>query len=249
MDSIKKNHAKFLKKFNKNFIDSVNEYTNEAYKSINRSLRNNVPLSDENQEIVNNIDMMIQQVEPILSPVLLYRGVSQQSYAKSDGAFISASYDETIANRFGKRHCCTLVFNIPAGSKILFIESISDHPDEKEVLIDRFGQFNVTLVKELSTLGGRDKIFISYIPPNSVQATSGSLDEVVNDAVLQINTVEQVVERVLEILPQDEYEIFKDDEDSLVDSIQNIFQQVDSTLDPDDTIIKLIIKRLAEKYS
>lgn len=71
-------------------------------------------------------------VEPIPIPLTLYRGVTKSDITP-DNAFISATYDESIAKGFTKGKCCIIVFNIPVGSKVLFIESISDSPEELEV--------------------------------------------------------------------------------------------------------------------
>jgi hypothetical protein len=59
-------------------------------------------------------------------------------------AFISTSHNKKVARGFMGQNCCILVLTIPVGSKVLFLESISEYPTEREVLLDRGGSFVIT---------------------------------------------------------------------------------------------------------
>ncbi len=242
MDEIKRKHIKLLSEIDNNLKRSLINYTDESYRSVNEGLRTKSILSTESLKIAKDIDSIFDLIEPINQTLTLYRGVSEQSHAQTDGAFISTTYDEKVAHDFTKGKCCILVINVPPGSKILFVESISDSPDECEVLLDRNGTFNITLVQEAQGLN-KTRIFITYIPPMSVVSTSQNLPQKVEKAII----VGDYISRVVDVFPEDEYSLFKDDEEVLNSSIIDIFTKIAQTI-PNSSIVSAIRKRLAIKY-
>ena len=138
------------------------------------------------------------------------------------------------------RNCCIVVLNIPPGSKVLYVESISEHPHEKEVLIDRHGRFAVTLV---TTRVDVNKIFVSYIPKAAPIIPPSEFEPAIESAVDQQRTIQ----RVLEIFPADEYDLFRDDEEALIETIKDIYKQL-VKFKPNASTIKSIQARLKILY-
>lgn len=243
METIIDNQSWFIRNLETELKESLKEYTDEAYKSINKTLREGKNLSVQDQRIVNHMDMIFEMVDPITETLTLYRGVKSMDQIKADKAFLSASYDLEQAKEFTKRDCCIIVFNIPPGSKVLFVEYISEHPYEKEVIIDRQGDFKITLVNEGSRTREINKVFVTYIPKISVSAKVEELDKVLDSAIDQMS----YIQRVVDIFPEDEYELFKDDEETLESSVKDIFKQL-ANMEPSESLVKTISERLKNKY-
>ena len=139
-----------------NLITSLRKYTGTSYnkyKKVNQALRSGKKLPDSIKKIVDNIDAIFDMVEPTTREITVYRGVKRDEDVISNGAFISTSYSKTVAASFTNDDCCFMIIKIPVGSKILFVESISNYPEEKEILLSRKG--NLILEK--------------FVPPNNVK--------------------------------------------------------------------------------
>lgn len=257
IEGIIRKHHNFFNTFKPHFIESVRKYTEDSYSSINNSIRENKPFSTEDQLIVNDLDELFNKVEPITETLTLYRGVNTIKQVKADGAFISSSYSWNQAEQFAQRECCLVVFNIPPGTKVLFIESISSRPLEREVLIDRLGDFSITLVQEgikeksLSHIldinerryKGLTKIFVSYIPKRSVWVEPAKLQDVIEIAMEQLD----YIKLVLDIMPEEEYELFKDDRELLKEQIIGIMRDRNIN-EIDYSLVDSIIEKLEKKY-
>ena len=204
MESVAYDHYELftkLKKIKPDLIKSLNLYTKNAYGIINKSLRENNKLSSSYKKIVNNIDTLFDLVEPITEPITLYRGVKQEEESKSENAFISTSYniDFVSTTYTDGSNCCLIIINVPVGSKILFVESISNYPFECEVIINRDGSFVIdSIVKGnknyLENQNIKDynerlfdrqynqitKIFVSYVPKLIIKPKTAELLDLIN---------------------------------------------------------------------
>ena len=169
--SMVKKHHDFVLSHGKEVFKSLSKYTSTIVnKRINKNIRKQKPLSVDDRKIVDDIDNLYSDVEPTTQTLTLYRGLKDKSQVKSDGTFISASYNIDVAKAYmdQPKKCCLIILNIPAGSKVLFIQDCSFYWEEDEVLIDRKGDFSVTLIKEDEN--GFTHIFVTYIPKDSIPA-------------------------------------------------------------------------------
>jgi hypothetical protein len=145
-------HSEFLKnlrEFCPEIVDSLIEYTNSSAQ-INTELRTGI-LSPPVRRIVENIDFIFDMVEPITKDVILYRGVNNRDHIISTNAFISTTHKKSLSYLF------KIMLTIPAGSKVLFIESISKYRWEKEVLVSRKGTMTLQGNSE-------NQFFVKYEP-------------------------------------------------------------------------------------
>ena len=239
---IKKEHELFLRNLDKDLVKSVKRYTSEEFEVINAELRSGKSLSSRTRKIVSDIDSIFGMIKPIKTPLTLYRGV-KELIKSHDNAFISATYDKDVALSFTSTvsKCCLVEFLVPVGSKVLYVESISESPSESEVLLDRNGTFFVTAIEVAKTDDEKDIIYINYIPPRAVEVE----EDTIETAIEQIN----VIERIVDIFPEDEFLIFSDDEAFLLNSINNIFQRItNSKNNIDESTARVIIEKLNEKY-
>lgn len=176
----------FIDNLSENIKDSIRNYTLNAYMAINTKLRNNEKLLKIEQDILDDIDYAFKNVPPISSQITLYRAINSSHPVYKDDklegfnpkkmvSVISATYDIESTGEFysDKTKCCMLVITVPAGSRILPIENISEFKDEREILLNRNGAYYITgrgeRIYEFHT--EKDTVFtyyITYIPKNSV---------------------------------------------------------------------------------
>jgi hypothetical protein len=237
-------HTEFLRNLSeKDLVESLRIYTTHEYKIINKEIREGGALSSRTEKIVNDIDSIFEMIYPIKEPLTLYRGVTIKDI-KYDKTFISTTYNEKIAKDFSTRSsCCIIIFSIPVGSKVIFLESISDSPDEQEVLLDRNANFVITAIKEAKSLGEKDTIYITYIPPKAIETKE--LEPVLEKAFDQL----EIIRRIVDIFPEDEFELFEDDEEALRSSINDLFQKTtESKNNISQSMSDTILKRLKEKF-
>ena len=176
-DSMVKKHYEFIMSHGKKVFDSVAKYTSTGInKRINRAIRKQKVLKEEDRKIVNDLDKLYNEVEPTTQPLTLYRGIKNKDHINTDGTFISASYVIDVGNKFINRpkKCCLIIFNIPIGSKVLFIGNCSYYFDEYEVLLDRKAEFSVTSIKEDDK--GFTQIYVTYIPKGSLPVPANIKD-------------------------------------------------------------------------
>ena len=176
-DSMVKKHYEFIMSHGKKAFDSVAKYTSTGInKRINRAIRKQKVLKEEDRKIVNDLDKLYNEVEPTTQPLTLYRGIKNKDHINTDGTFISASYVIDVGNKFIDRpkKCCLIIFNIPIGSKVLFIGNCSYYFDEYEVLLDRKAEFSVTSIKEDDK--GFTQIYVTYIPKGSLPVPANIKD-------------------------------------------------------------------------
>ena len=187
-DSMVKKHYDFVMSHGKEVFKSVANYTAiEVNKRINRAIRKKKALSEEDRKIVDDLDNLYSNVEPTTQPLILFRGIQNRDHVNADSTFISASYNINVSKTFinKPKKCCLIIFNIPIGSKVLFIGNCSHYPHEYEVLLDRKANFLVTSIKEDASfsnyfsgkgLKGLTQIYISYIPKGSLPVSPNIQD-------------------------------------------------------------------------
>ena len=189
---------------------AIVEYTDTAFRELNRRLRNGIVLDSTHREMIELLDDAFDGVPVTKNPITVYRGISG-TFVSDIVSYISASYDPNVAKSFSGKHCCRLKILIPAGSAILPIETISNLPHEQEILLPRFGEFIVTNTG-IDTDGVQTYDLV-YIPENSVVVTEKTnLAQIPNT-----DEQEQWISRIIDLANPDELELFGADD--LVDSI------------------------------
>jgi hypothetical protein len=141
-------------------------YTKDGYKKLNKKIRNNRPLNDDDIQMLKSIDLSFTYAPEFEESITVYRGVRGE-YKPSLISYISTTIDIDTALSFSGTQCCLLKITIPSGSKILPIYDISDFKQEFEILIDRTGEYIITSIEEPYDM---PKIYnIVYIPPASIK--------------------------------------------------------------------------------
>jgi hypothetical protein len=143
-----KKHGKFLsrlKQTHPELIKSLNAYTGTYYKKVNSALRAGRKLVPSVKKIVDDIDSIFEMVKPTTREITVYRGVNSENDLLSH-SFISTSYDPMVSYGYVNGICCLMVITIPVGSKVLFLESVSKHRGENEILLSRKAKLKLTNV-------------------------------------------------------------------------------------------------------
>lgn len=129
-------------------------YTGEAYTEINGGLRSG-KIPPGHQQTVKELDSAIGQ-STLPENTVLYRGMEMNSTLRenikpgatfTDKAYTSTSLDQGNPDRFaGGENGAVMRVKAPAGQKGLALQSISDYPEEKEVLLPRGTSYKITSV-------------------------------------------------------------------------------------------------------
>jgi len=132
--------------------ESIIEYTTNQYIKINAYLDNNcLPFNKRLSEIINDIDFAFKNVPPLKDDIILFRGLNLPNiqdkkrntniklagYKGSYKGFISTSLLIHNTKMFQNKTGCVLKINVRKKSRCLFIEFISNIPNEQEVLLER----------------------------------------------------------------------------------------------------------------
>lgn len=119
---------------------------NVAINKYYRSQKNATPTRLEEQHIATDffLSQMFDQAGGIKRPIRVFRGIKRK-YAKgylqtgiyADAAYGSCSYDIRIAAHYSKDERTIVVMDLPVGTRAVSIESWSEYPFEREILLDR----------------------------------------------------------------------------------------------------------------
>jgi hypothetical protein len=161
-------------------------YTFWGSGGINNYERNREKIGDKPRRIRRNENLSQEiQKHEIKSDLYAYKGIDTKGFGKMlnipksfsvadllkendgkdligkilrDRAFISTSVLQNCA----KAHTFTLKIKIPKGTKAIYIEPISAHPDERELLIDRGQRFVITnvILKDKEFITDKDNYII-----------------------------------------------------------------------------------------
>ena len=198
-------HASFFKDQkvkNPKAVEDINDYTGFAFSRINRLIRQHKGnLNDIDDDIaekkqIKNIDLLFSLVDPITKPITLYRGVKYEQFAKEDYSYVSTSYNMSAPYQYidKRNHCCLMEITLPVGTKCLFVESVSNYSDEKEVLLPRNGNFVLTAVAKSQNEYDIDKYFITFLQNSAI--FTNSLQDVVQKAEEKMTYLNEVLDTV-----------------------------------------------------
>lgn len=137
---------------------TLRDYTSSYHLIVNGYLRGNENYSEEAAkdiaQKVRNIDDVFDQTPPLDKPIRVYRGVSPSVINKlhpgdefRDDGFVSTSIGSDSAFPGAE-----VEIRLPAGTRALYLDTISMHTGEQELLIDRSYKYKVLEVKRASYL-------------------------------------------------------------------------------------------------
>lgn len=131
--------------------DSLRNYCSGDYEAINTHLRKGYSGGRSIPEQIEAIDSIIDQAPRVPQDMKVLRGIhGEDVFAKleqgtvfEDKGFVSTTvgYNE-VATREGKGHYM-LEIQVPKGSKGIYVQRISEFPEEEELLLPRGSRFNV----------------------------------------------------------------------------------------------------------
>jgi hypothetical protein len=165
-----KQHSEFFKTLPDICIDAIISYTVNYGTILNKLLQSGKNITDpETLDVLNSLDYAFDKIPPLETSLTVYRGInikSPEDMQINNLSFISTTYNKKSTHNFTGK-CCIIILTIPVGSKVLFLESISSLPEEREVLLDRGGSFVITGVILPNDEERHVQILASYIPRNS----------------------------------------------------------------------------------
>jgi hypothetical protein len=136
------------------FIDMINKTNKVSTKY--RLLINNLDLfkieiiKEATKQYIKDLDRIIKNGPPLSSDVVLYRGVKDKYYYPDpnnktfvNNTFMSTSYTIFNAFEFANKDCCVKKIICKAGTPAIFLECITSHPRENEILLALNNKFRI----------------------------------------------------------------------------------------------------------
>ena len=196
--------------------NAIMDYSDTSYSDLNERLRSGIVLTRYQRNLIDLIDEAFEGVPPTEQPITVYRGV-KGTFVPDTVSYVSTSSDPNIAKSFTGKHCCRLQILIPPGSHILPIESISNSPNEREILLPREGRFIITNMRSDNPDGIRSYNLV-YIPESSIPFDENTNLTQISQQTPLGSDIEMWVQRILDLVSPEEVEIFGSPRDA-VDSV------------------------------
>jgi len=176
---------------------------------------------------------------------VLYRSIDDDLGKEyKDLGFISTTWDlSTIYEPMSKsgQHikCCILEITIPSGSKILPVEFYSEHPDEREILLQRGSHMMVTneIVK-----GGIKFLHMLYTPPVMIPTNNLQKIESVNEKL--DSESKKLTNYLLENLDvfAEETEELDGDYDDFIDTVRSAAEEYQNRSKLEEMTVEFVMK-------
>lgn len=192
---------------------AIEDYTGSSYGILNRRLMRGEWEGSYYEDIARLLDDAFYEAPPVTTPFMVYRGIDSDEFIRDIRAFVSTSLDVEEATRRAGRRCCLLRITVMPGSRVLPIESVSEHADEAEVLLPRVGRFEVTSESQQGNLTVYD---LAYIPEFSVPVVPSITVKEVHRRLGEEEWVERLVH-----MAREEMEDFGSDASEAVGAVVN----------------------------
>jgi hypothetical protein len=151
---------------------AIKTYTESNYAQINAYLRGiRKTISEENEGVIKELSTFIESAPKVTAES--FRGLTLDEYSFpefknlkkgeyfTDKAFMSSSYDKSIATKFGGSQY-TVEMSIKGKNGVL-IEGLSDAKAEKEIIFGKSSKFEIKDIKIKEKVGIYGKILLSLI--------------------------------------------------------------------------------------
>jgi hypothetical protein len=113
--------------------------------SINLSI-----IKEATKNYIQDLDNIIKNSPPFKHEVILYRGVKDKYYYKDpnnklfiNNTFMSTSYTIFNAFEFTEQECCLKKIICKPGTRAIFLECLTSHPNENEILLGLNNNFKI----------------------------------------------------------------------------------------------------------
>ena len=151
--TFKEQQTEFTQSLPSDIKFALKRYTSNLYTKINNYLENSRQSnSKELEDIVDKIDLAFESAPSTKSDLVLYRGLElheiqddrrythpnvMMGYKGKYLGYISTSLSYEAADKFTRGTCCTLKITVPKGSKLIYLEDLTQANEEFEVLMPR----------------------------------------------------------------------------------------------------------------
>jgi len=199
--------------------DSLRFYTSSEYKELNNKIRSGKILTKELKNHFDNIMDAFDGGPTVNSTITVYRGMTKKYSAFENKGVISTSLSKESAKTFHKgSSCCLYIITLTPGEyTILPISSISEMPEEQEVLLPPGSLFiqKVTPYSDPNNIESVDLIYCTYIPENAKMINTDKLNNLnekqFNKMKLELS-LESWVNRILDSNIKEEIKLLCEEE-------------------------------------
>lgn len=144
---------------------ALTKYTGGSYTTINKCARGTAPCDEETKKVLANIKTAMK---PSTKNIVLYRATNPQSFGISSGDELEAMVGKTINDngvistsitKIGWSGKVKLEIEVPKGSHMAWVQPISLHPNENEMILAPGTHYEVVSYKKEANYYGD----VSYI--------------------------------------------------------------------------------------
>ncbi len=121
-------------------------------------------IKEATNKYIKDLDRIIKNGPPLSQDVVLYRGVKDKYYYPNpnnkifvNNTFMSTSYTIFNAIEFAEKECCVKKIICKAGTPAIFLECITSHPNENEILLGLNNNFQILKDEIRSNLDVHEK--------------------------------------------------------------------------------------------
>lgn len=150
---------------------ALRDYSGESYKSINKGLRQDAPLSSHDRTTVEHLDSAIQKAGPVSETISVFRSMPAHVLADvrvgdtyKDKAFVSTTMTQAVAQRewntssYGQHAIVSI--EVPKGSAGAPLMKHSKNSDEHEFLLPRNSKLEIT---KKQNYGGQSYVWAKLV--------------------------------------------------------------------------------------
>lgn len=226
----------YINLLSKDLKESLFFYTTHEFTNINKN--NDIPSNKH----YDNITQIFKGGPVMKNTMTVYRGMTKRYKKLDEGGFISTSADKSIAKQFKRGGCCLYVITLTPGEYTLLpLESLSENPQEKEILLPP-GHLSIQMIIPYSeNTENVDMIYCTYIPGNSeiVDNTYCIKDE----TRLELST-QSWVDRILSSNIKEELELFFEKDitsDNVINELESLEYYEDIPKKAIEKVIQLLV--------
>lgn len=233
---------------------SLKFYTSSDYKELNENIRGGRVrmMPPQSQNHFSNIMEAMKSGPMVDSVITVYRGMNTHYDVFQNKGLLSTSFSKKSAMRFAKDcTCCLYIINLTPGQyTILPISSISEFPDEEEILLPP-GSLSVQRVVPCfspTNTDNIDTIYCTYIPGNAEIVSINELNQRKFDELKIKISTDAWIQRITDTIDEDEMGLYDASEDDPVIFIESVLRSLPFYASiPNEFIVdKLILSRLVE---
>lgn len=236
----------YVNSLNSKLKESLKYYTSDNFSEFNKKIRSNIMQSPGSSEHYYNILDIFEGGPTVNDNITVYRGMKKKFKELENSGFISTSLSKDVAKSFANSHgCCLYVISLTPGNyTILPLASVSQFPQEDEILLPPGGLTIQKISPYTDNREGIDIIYCTYKPENVIETTLQELSsdkDVIEMAKINLS-YDAWLKRVISMGIDEELELYDFEDEDTPDELMKLMETLPFYDDIPDEIVEKIIQ-------